>query len=64
MVFKFLRRKMISKDLLLLSEQLNEFKVSHITVSIFAIILYFTLRDMQMYCLDFELTEDYVKESN
>ena len=32
---------MISKDLLLLSEQLNEFKVSHITVSIFSIILYF-----------------------
>ena len=64
MVFKFLRRKMISKDLLLLSEQLNEFKVSHITVSIFAIILYSTLKDIQMYCLDFELTEDYVKESN
>ena len=55
---------MISKDLLLLSEQLNEFKVSHITVSIFAIILYFTLKDIQMYCLDFELIEDYVKESN
>ena len=27
---------MISKDLLLLSEQLNVFKVSHITISIFA----------------------------
>ena len=47
-----------------LSEKLNEFKVSHITVSIFAIILYLTLKDMQMYCLDFVLTEDYVKESN
>ena len=55
---------MISKDLLLLSEQLNEFKVSHITFSIFATIFYFTFTDMQMYCLDFELTEDYVKESN
>ena len=55
---------MISKDLLLVSEQLNEFKVFHITISIFAIILYFTLKDMQMYCLNFELTEDYVKESN
>ena len=54
---------MISKDLLLLSEQLNEFKVSHITISIFAIILYFTLKDMQMYCLDFELGEINVKES-
>ena len=55
---------MISKDLLLVSEQLNEFKVFHITISIFAIILYFTLKDMQMYCLNFELTEDYVKESD
>jgi len=55
---------MISKDLLLLSEQLNEFKVSPVTIVIFAIIIYFTLKDMQMYCLDFELTEDYVKESN
>ena len=55
---------MISKDLLPLSEQLNEFKVSHITVSIFSIIIYFTLKDIQMYGLDFELTEDYVKESN
>ena len=52
---------MISKDLLLLSEQLNEFKVSHITISIFAKIVYFTFKDMQIYCLDFELIEDYVK---
>ena len=52
---------MISKDLLLLSEQLNEFKVSHKTISIFAIIINFTLKDMQMYCLDFELTEDFFK---
>ena len=55
---------MISKDLLLLSEQLNELKVSHITISIFAIIFYFTFKDMQMYCLDFELTQDYGKASN
>ena len=55
---------MISKDILLLSERLTEFKVSHLTIPIFAIIVYFTLKDMQIYCLDFELTEDYVKESN
>ena len=55
---------MISKDLLFLSEKLIKFKASKITISIFAIILYFTFKEMQMYCLDFELTEDYVKESN
>ena len=55
---------MISKEILFLSERLTEFKVSHLTISIFAIIVYFTLKDMQIYCLDFELTEDYVKESN
>ena len=55
---------MISKEILFLSERLTEFKVSHLTISIFAIIVYFTLEDMQMYCLDFELTEDYVKKSD
>ena len=55
---------MISKDILFLSKRLTEFKISHLTIPIFAIIIYFTLKDMQMYCLDFELTEDYVKESN
>ena len=55
---------MISKDILFLSERLKEYKVSHLTIPIFAIIVYFTLKDMQIYCLDFELTEDYVKESN
>ena len=55
---------MISKDILLLSERLTEFKVSHLTIPIFAIIIYFTLKDMQIYCLDFELTEDYVKKSD
>ena len=55
---------MISKDILFLSERLTEYKVSHLTIPIFAIIVFFTLKDMQMYCLDFELTEDFVKESN
>ena len=55
---------MISKDIIFLSERLTEFKASQITISIFATIVYFTFKDMQMYCLDFELTEDYVKESN
>ena len=55
---------MISKDLLFLSEKLTEFKSSNITISIFTIIVYFTFKDMQMYFLDFELTQDFVKESN
>lgn len=55
---------MISKDLLLLSEKLTEFKASNMTISIFAIIVYFTFKDMQMYCLDFELTKGYAEESN
>ena len=55
---------MISKDVLFLSKKLTEFKASHMTISIFAIIFYFTFKDMQMYCLDFELTRDYGKASN
>ena len=55
---------MISKDLLFLSEKLTEFKASKITISIFAIIVYFTFQDMQMYCLDFELKHGYAEESN
>ena len=55
---------MITKDLLFLSEKLTEFKASKITISIFAIIVYFTFKEMQMYCLDFELTQDYGKTSN
>ena len=55
---------MISNDLLPLSEKLTELEASHITISIFAIIVYFTFKDMQMYCLDFELTKGYAEESN
>ena len=55
---------MISKDLLLLSEKLTEFEASHMTISIFAIMVYFTFKDMQMYCLDLELTQGYAEESN
>ena len=55
---------MISKDLLFLSEKLTEFKASQITISIFAIIVYLTFKDMQISCLDFELTKDYGKASN
>jgi len=54
----------LSKDLLFLSEKLTKFKASKITISIFAIILYFTFKEIQMYCLDFELTQDYGKTSN
>ena len=55
---------MISKDILFLSEKLTEFKAFHMTISIFAIIVYFTFQDMQMYCLDFELKHGYAEESN
>jgi len=55
---------MITKDLLFISEKLTKFKASKITISIFAIIVYFTFKEMQMYCLDFELTQDYGKTSN
>ena len=55
---------MISKDLLFLSEKPIVFKVSHITISIFANTVYFTFKDMQMYCLYFELTQDYCKARN
>ena len=55
---------MISNDLLLLSEKLTEFEASHITISIFVIIVYLTFKDLQMYCLDFELTQGYDVESN
>ena len=48
---------MISKDILFLSEKLTEFKASQITISIFASIVFFTIQDMQMYCLDLELME-------
>ena len=55
---------MISKDFLFLSEQPNEFKVSHITISIFPMIFYFSFKDIQIYFLDFELTQGYAEESN
>ena len=55
---------MISKDILFLSEKLTEFKASQITISIFVIIVYLTFKDMQMYCLDFELKHGYAEESN
>ena len=55
---------MITKDLLFISEKLTKFKASKITISIFAIIVYFTFKEMQMYCLDFELTQNYGKKNN
>ncbi len=55
---------MISKDLLFLSEKHTEFKAYHINISIFAINVYLTFKDMQVYCLDFKLTQGYAEESN
>ena len=48
---------MISKEVLKVCEKLTEFGANHVTVSVFASIVYFTIKDMQMYCLDQELGE-------
>ena len=52
---------MISKEVLHVTNEITKFGANHVTVSVFASIVYFTIKDMQMYCLDFELTEDHVK---
>jgi len=48
---------MISKEVLKVSKELTKFGANHVTVPIFASIVYFTIKDMQMYCLDLELQE-------
>jgi len=48
---------MISKEVLKVSKELTKFGANHVTVPIFASIVYFTIKDMQMYCLDLELME-------
>ena len=55
---------MISKEVLKVSKEISKFGANHVTVPIFASIVFFTIKDMQMYCLDFELGEINVKESN
>ena len=49
---------MISKEVLKVCEKLTEFGANHVTVPIFASIIYFTIKDMQMYCLDMEFFKD------
>ena len=49
---------MISKEVLQVSKKLTEFGANHVTVPIFASIIYFTIKDMQMYCLDMEFFND------
>ena len=48
---------MISKEVLHVTNEITKLGANHVTVSVFASIVYFTLRDMQMYCLDLELME-------
>ena len=48
---------MISKEVLKVSKEITKFGANHVTVPIFASIVYFTIKDMQMYCLDLELME-------
>ena len=55
---------MISKEVLKVSKEISKFGANQVTVPIFASIVFFTIKDMQMYCLDFELGEINVKESN
>ena len=48
---------MISKEVLHVTNEITKFGANHVTVSVFASIVYFTIKDMQMYCLDQELGE-------
>ena len=48
---------MISKEVLHVTNEITKFGANHVTVSVFASIVYFTIKDMQMYCLDLELKE-------
>ena len=50
---------MISKEVLKVSKEISKFGANHVTVPIFASIVFFTIKDIQMYCLDFELRENY-----
>ena len=49
---------MISKEVLKVSKEITKFGANHVTVPIFASIVYFTIKDMQMYCLDMEFFND------
>ena len=48
---------MISKEVLHVTNEITKFGANHVTVSVFASIVYFTIKDMHMYCLDQELGE-------
>ena len=48
---------MISKEVLKVTNEITKYGANHVTVPIFASIVYFTIKDMQMYCLDLELME-------
>ena len=49
---------MISKEVLHVTNEITKFGANHVTVPIFASIVYFTIKDMQMYCLDLEFFND------
>ena len=49
---------MISKEVLKVSKEITKFGANYVTVPIFASIVYFTIKDMQMYCLDMEFFND------
>ena len=55
---------MISNEVLKYKKESYKFGANHVTVPIFAYIVFSLFKDMQMYYLDFELGEINVKESN
>ena len=48
---------MIFKEVLHVTNEITKFGANHVSVSVFASIVYCTIKDMQMYCLDSELKE-------
>ena len=54
---------MISKEVLNITNEITNYGANHITVPIFATIVYFSIKDMQLYCLDQKLKESYGKAS-
>ena len=50
---------MISKEVLKVSKEISKFGANHVTVPIFASIVFFTIKDIRIYCLNFESRENY-----
>jgi|LULE01.1.fsa_nt_gb hypothetical protein len=55
---------MISKEVLIVAEKLSGLEANNISVAVFASLILFTLKDMQLYCLDLDLNEIHAKEKS